>query len=103
MAVSQSVGTATISVTFGSQSANASLDVTGAIVQSVSVAPNGTAIAPGTNQQFTATGTFSDGTTKNINSVSMCSMDAPAVDTVSKSTGGSIGVAVGSRQGAAYR
>ena len=101
MAVSQSVGTATISVTFGSQSANASLDVTGAIVQSVSVAPNGTAIAPGTNQQFTATGTFSDGTTQNINSVSLWSTDAPAVATVSNSNGGSKGLATGISQGTA--
>jgi len=101
MAVSQSVGTATISVTFGSQSANASLDVTGAIVQSVSVAPNGTAIAPGTNQQFTATGTFSDGTTQNINSVSLWSTDAPAVATVSNSNGGGKGLATGISQGTA--
>jgi len=40
LAVSQSVGTATIGVTFGSQSANTSLDVTGATIQSVSVAPS---------------------------------------------------------------
>jgi uncharacterized protein YjdB len=100
-AVSQSVGTTTIGVSFGSQSASTSLDVTAATIQSISVAPNNTTIAPGTNQRFTATGTFSDGSTQNITGVSNWSSDQPAIATVGNSGGGSKGLATGISQGTA--
>jgi Big-like domain-containing protein len=101
LAVSQSVGTTTISVTFGSQSANTSLDVTAATIQSISVAPNNTTIAPGTNQRFTATGTFSDGSTQNITGVSNWATDQAAIATVGNSVGGSKGLATGISHGTA--
>jgi len=101
MAVSKSVGPTTISVTFGSQSASTSLNVTAATITSISVAPNNTTIAPGTNQRFTATGTFSDGSTQNITGVSNWASNNSSVATVGNSGGGSKGLATGISQGTA--
>jgi trimeric autotransporter adhesin len=101
LAVSKSVGPTTISVTFGSQSASTSLDVTAATITSISVAPNNTTIAPGTNQRFTATGTFSDGSTQNITGVSNWASNNSNLATVGNSSGGSKGLATGISQGTA--
>ncbi len=44
------------------------LTVTAATLQSIAVTPANPSIAKGATQQFTATGTFSDGTTQNLTS-----------------------------------
>jgi hypothetical protein len=65
------VGTATISATFGSApttaTANTTLTVTDPVVESISVLPaNPSVLSLSTTDSFTATGTYSDGSTKNI-------------------------------------
>jgi len=92
LAVSKSVGSSMIGVSFASFSDSSMLTVSNATIQSVSVSPANTTIAPGTTQRFTATGTFSDGSTQNITSVSNWQSSNPAAATVGNS-GGTFGVA----------
>jgi trimeric autotransporter adhesin len=49
--------------------ASASLTVTSAVLVSISITPPSATIANGLTQQFTATGTYSDGSTQNLTSV----------------------------------
>ncbi|MGH9775705.1 MAG: Ig-like domain-containing protein [Candidatus Acidiferrales bacterium] len=61
---------------------------------SISVTPTGISVPPGTNQQFTATGRFSDGSTQDLtNSVVWTSLNTSAA-TIS-SSGMATGVAIG--------
>ncbi len=62
LATGVEVGTATITATYGGQSAGTLLTVTGATVTSVHVDPGAASIADGTTQQFTAYAILSDGT-----------------------------------------
>src|SRR5579863_5392885 len=39
-----------------------------AVLQSIQISPSGASIAPGTNQAFTARGTYSDGSSKDLTS-----------------------------------
>jgi trimeric autotransporter adhesin len=90
-------GTTTIRATVGAVTANVTLDVTGATLTSIVVAPSGTTIAPLTTKVFTAIGIFSDSSAQNItHDVVWASSTAAA--TVSNSVG-SIGVATGVTSG----
>ncbi len=61
------VGTATVTVTDDGQTATtSSVSITPATLTSISITPANPRIAAGTNQAFTAVGTFSDGTTQNL-------------------------------------
>jgi|GEM_PF-133129 len=62
LATGVEVGTATITATYGGQSAGTLLTVTGAVVTSVQVTPATATIADGATQQFTAVAILSDGT-----------------------------------------
>ncbi len=64
LATSVASGTVSISATSGSVSASATLTVSVAALTSITVNPPGPSIALGTTQQFTATGTFTDGSTR---------------------------------------
>jgi trimeric autotransporter adhesin len=75
-------GTTTITATFGSITASATLEVTDATIVSMSVTPSGRTIAPGTKLSFTATGKFSDNTTQVITIDSTWTSDNHAVATV---------------------
>jgi hypothetical protein len=66
VATGVSVGTATITAVFAAQVGTASLTVTNATLSSITVTPNNPHISAGAVEQFTATGTFSDGTSLNI-------------------------------------
>ncbi|MFO1055093.1 MAG: Ig-like domain-containing protein [Planctomycetota bacterium] len=75
-------------------------DVTPAVLVSVAVTPNTTSIALGLEQQFTATGTFSDNTTQDLTASVTWSTSGAGVATISNASGGeglattvSIGVA----------
>jgi 6-phosphogluconolactonase (cycloisomerase 2 family) len=63
-------GTSTITATSGSISGSAVLSVTAPTptLQSISVSPSDSTIAIGAAQQFSATGTYSNGTTQNLTS-----------------------------------
>jgi len=78
-------GTTTVTATVGSLTDSTSLTVVAAHLTSISVSPSTTSLALGTQQQFTATGTFDDGSTQVLPSVQWSS-SAQNVLTVS-STG----------------
>ncbi len=67
----------------------------GATLTSVTVTPANASITKGATQQFTATGNYSDGTTKNLTSAMTWSSSNPSVATIS-SSGLLTGVAGGS-------
>lgn len=58
------VGTATFTATLSGVSQQVSLDVTAAVLESLAITPATLSIAKGRTQQFTALGTYSDGTTQ---------------------------------------
>ncbi len=66
LATGAGVGTSTITATSSSISGSTLLTVTAATLQSIAVTPANPSIAKGATQQFTATGTFSDGTRRKI-------------------------------------
>jgi hypothetical protein len=65
-ASSRATGSATISATLSGVSGSSTLTVTQAILVSIAITPANPALVLGTVQQFTATGTFSDGSTQDI-------------------------------------
>ena len=86
LATGKNQGTTTITATFGSASAHATLTVTLANLVSIGVKPEAATIAKQTTQQFTVTGTFSDGSTRNLtNQVTSWTSSATAVATVAPS------------------
>ena len=96
IATSESTGVTNISASSGSiQSNTAALTVLSAALQSIAVTPANSSIADGLTQQFTATGTYSDGSTQNITASVIWKSDTPAVAVISPS-GLATGVASGS-------
>ena len=89
-------GTATISATSGSVTASTVLTVGTATLVSIAVTPATPSIALGTMQQFTATGTYSDGSTQNLTLTAVWSSD-----TVSTATVNSAGLALSAGLGTA--
>lgn len=77
------IGATTIVATVDGTSGTAGISVTAPIVQSIVVSPAAPRIANLTTVQFTATGTFSDGTTANITNSVTWSSDATVVATIS--------------------
>lgn len=86
LATGVAVGSANINATSGSVTGSATLTVTASVtatLQSITVTPANPSLAVGATQQFTATGSYSDGSKKNITaSVSWSSSNA-SVATVS--------------------
>ncbi len=78
-------GAASISAAQGSISAMASLTVNPAALLSIAVAPGTASIAKGLSQQFTATGTYSDGTTQSLTSSVTWTSSNPAVASIAPS------------------
>ena len=69
LASAVSAGTTTISATLGSVSGNTLLTVTSVTPTLITVAPANPTLALGLSQQFTATATFSDGSTQDVTGV----------------------------------
>ncbi len=72
-------GEVTITGTVGTLSDATTLVVTAATLQSLAITPNTAAIAKGTSQQFTATGTFTDGSTQDLTAIVNWSSSQPGV------------------------
>lgn len=87
-------GTTNITATSGSVSGTAALTVNPSALQSIAVTPSATAISVGGSQQYTATGTYADGTTQPVTASVTWSSSTPAVATISN-TAGSQGAASG--------
>ena len=77
------VGTTTVAASLGTVSGSTTLTVNAAALVSIAVTPANAPIALGTNQQFTATGTYTDGSTLNITAAVSWSSSSPGVATVS--------------------
>jgi len=89
-------GTVTVSASLGGVKSNAAaLTVTPAVLVSLQVTPAAASIATGATQQFTATGTYSDGSTQDVTLLASWVSSATGVATVS-SKGVATGVAAGS-------
>jgi trimeric autotransporter adhesin len=86
LALGLSAGTTAITATSGTiTSAPASLTVTSASATSLAISPNPASMAVDVSQQFTATATFSDGTTQDVTNVATWSSAATSIATVTVS------------------
>lgn len=94
MARAVAPGTSTITATLGSISGSITLQVSNAVVVSISVTPVNRTIAPGTQLSLVATATFSDSSTQIIDRDATWSSDNTAVATVG-SGGNAVAVAPG--------
>ena len=88
------VGNTTITAVSGTVQGTAMLTVTSPVLASVSVTPANASIDAGDTQQFTAMGTYSDGSTQNLTSTAAWSSSASAIASVS-SAGAALGNTVG--------
>lgn len=79
-------GTTTITATLGAISGNTQLTVNVANLSSIAIQPGDTTIAEATTVQFSAVGTFSDGSTRNITNQVTWSSSNTAVATILNST-----------------
>ena len=87
LARSLAAGTTTIRATSGNVQGSTSLTVTSATLLGLDVTPAIPSIPTGLRQQFFATGTFSDGTTKDMTSEVTWTSTEAGVSTVSNATG----------------
>jgi uncharacterized protein YjdB len=94
LATAAAKGTVTIKAKVGAVSGSASLTVTASVLTSISITPNPASAGIGATQQFTATGTYSNGTTQNLSSTAKWSSSATKIATVSSG-----GLATGVAQG----
>ena len=94
LATAVAVGASTITATSGSVSGSTVLTVTSPTLVSISVTPADFIIAPSATQQFTATGTYTDGNTKNLTSSVAWNSASTGVATIN-SAGLATGVAAG--------
>src|SRR5205823_4140743 len=96
LAMGVGVGLTNISATQGGVTSNTlTLTITPAVLQSIAISADNTSIAKGTTIQFTAMGSFSDGTTQDLTSSAIWTSSIP--ERVNITAGGlAIGVAVGS-------
>ena len=82
LATGVAVGSTTIQATSGSISGSTNLTVTAATLVSIAVTPANPSIAVGQQQQFTATGTYTDGSHQNLTATATWSSSAPSVATI---------------------
>ena len=89
VAVSIKPGTVTITATDPASgvTSGTSLNVTAAVLTSISIAPVSPSVSVGAAQQFIATGTYSDLTTQDITTSVTWSSSDPSVATISNATG----------------
>ena len=94
------VGTATVTATLGQISGGALVTITAPVLQSIAIAPTTiSAWSAGLNQQFTATGTFTDGSTQDLTTSATWSSSNTGVATIIAS-GTQAGLATSVAQGA---
>lgn len=85
-ATGRAAGSVTISGSYGNlAAATTTLTVSNATIQSIAVTPASPTVILGALQQFAAIGTFSDGSTQDITTISEWSSSAPGVAVVNQS------------------
>jgi len=87
LASSVGAGSTTITATSGSVTGSTTLTVTATALVSMAVTPGNASIALGSKQQFTATGTYTDGSTQNLTGSVTWSSSAAGVATISNTVG----------------
>jgi hypothetical protein len=87
LATSAAVGTTSITATMGAITGSTTLTVTAATLVSIAVTPVSPSIAKGLKQQFTATGTYTDASTKDITTTVTWASGAVATATISNAAG----------------
>ena len=87
LATSLAVGTTVISATQGAISNTTTLTVTAAALVSIAVTPATPSIAKGLNQQFVATGTYTDATTQVLTTTATWASATVATATISNAAG----------------
>ncbi len=98
LVTASAVGSATVTATLGTVSGNALVSITPAVLASIAISPTTVTSWPqGTTQQFTATGTFTDGSTQNITTTVTWSVSSTAATIVASGATG--GLATGVSQG----
>src|SRR5215831_5118471 len=85
LATSVSVGSTTVTATLGSTSGSTMLTVTAAQLVSIAVTPGNASVPLGTLQQYTATGTYTDNSTKDLTASVTWSSSATGIATISSS------------------
>jgi hypothetical protein len=100
LATGQGLGSAVISATSGSIQGSTTLTVTAPALTTISVTPANPSIPKGTTEQFTATGTYSDGSTQDLTTTAAWASSNTSVATVSNLSG-SQGLATGQGLGSA--
>src|SRR5208283_4514470 len=85
LATAIAAGTTTIRATSGSTSGSASMIVMLRTLVSIAVTPSNPSLAAGQQQQFTATGTFANGSHQNLTSTAAWTSSAPSIATISSS------------------
>jgi hypothetical protein len=98
LALTAAAGTTQVTATSGSVTGSATLTVTATTLVTVTVTPAIPSVPLGETQQFTATGTFADGSIQDITQTATWSSTNPAVATISMTTG-SVGLATALTQG----
>jgi hypothetical protein len=96
LATAVGLGTASITAAFGGVTSNAAaLTVNPAVVVSIALTPVNPSVALGLTQQFTATGTFSDGTTSDITATAAWTSSNTQVATIAGTAGKAATLATG--------
>jgi trimeric autotransporter adhesin len=93
VATGQAVGSVQVTATFGSVSGVATLTVTTASLNSISVTPTNPSVVNTLTRQFNATGVYSDGTSADLTTVVQWSSDNVAVASMNASRTSSSGMA----------
>src|SRR5580698_11402055 len=83
LVTAKTAGTTLITASSGTVSGSVTFTVAAATLKSLAVTPANPTLAKNATQQFTATGTFSDGSTQNLSSSVAWSSATPAVATIS--------------------
>jgi hypothetical protein len=97
--LAKSVGKATITARYKSRSSSTTAEVTAATLNTLFVSPADPTIASGTSQRFTATGSYSDGTTTDLTSAAtwavtdLVGTGVAAIDGAGVANGKSVGTA----------
>jgi len=84
-------GTSTIAASYAGKSGQATLTVTAATLQSITVAPYAAPVAKGQTQAFTATGHYSDATTRDLTALVTWTSASPGVATLSAAVATGVG------------
>ena len=87
LATGLSAGSAVLGATYGGKSGSASVTVTAATLQALTLSPATASIASGVTLQYTATGTYTDGSTRDLTGVAGFTSASTAVASITASGG----------------